>query len=298
MAQKCKSCGAPLEFSPDAEQTKCAYCGSVNTYHGFNIGKLFRDFFAHKPQKTVVTKKQSPKAVVFWLILGFGLPGIILLFQFTTIFGNVSWTGECQFIDYNNDDVLDVVGYSRTFARWEILSIVDGKTGDLLEKRDVQEVGVRKTIYCLNEKYIITVDSNHELVFYENKGLATRFTFDLPGSIKEYKLQDNLLCLKLRDFTEEIILAIDIETGEEVSCINKGEFELPKTINYDDYYTDNEINIKYEAKYSYEEKTVVSASKNDKIIWEAKLNDIKLSSPKSFQYTPERIIIFGRKKTG
>ena len=296
MAQKCKSCGAPLEFPTDAEQTKCLYCGSINTSRSVNLGKLFRDFFSHKPHERVITKKQSPKILAFWLILGFGIPGIILLFQFTTIFGNLNWTSDCQFIDYNNDGVLDVVGYTRKSARWEILSVVDGKTGKLLGKRDIQKVGVRKTIYCIDEKYIVTVDSNHELVFYETEDLSTRFTFDLPGSFNAYNLQDNVLCLKLKDFSEDIVLAIDIKTGKELSCNSKKEFVFPKRSNYSDYFIDSQHNIKYEVNYSYKTKTVVTANKNDKIIWEAKLNDIKLSKPKSFQYTPNHIIVYGQKK--
>ncbi|NJO92622.1 MAG: hypothetical protein HC831_29405 [Chloroflexia bacterium] len=294
MSQKCKSCGAPLEFQPESEQVKCSYCGTINRYHGINLGKLFHDFFAYKPQ--AIRPKQNIRATRFWIIFGLGLPIIILLFQFTTIFGNLSWTSECQFIDCNNDGVLDVVGFGRTSARWEILTIVDGETGSILGKKDVREPGVLKTIYCIDEKHLITVDSNHELVFYEPKDLSTRFTFDLPGSINGYYLNGNILCLKLKDFSEEIILAINIETGAEVSCENKKDFEPPKTSNYSEYYTDNETGIKYETNYAYETKTTVSAIGNNKIMWIKKLNDLKLSKPKSFQYTPNHIIIFGEKK--
>jgi len=293
MAKKCKNCGAPLSFSKESEEIKCNYCGTINYNHGINIGKIITEFFGQKPQ--VVRKKHSKKAVVFWLFIGLGIPIIVLLFQFTTIFGNLKWASDCQFIDYNHDGVLDIVGYGRTTARWEILMILDGENGKLLEKKDIQEIGVSKKMYCVDQKHIITTSSDHQLTFYEPEELSKKFTFDLPGSVKGFMLQDKILCLELNDFGDRIRLGIDIATGEGATCKNEKNLKLPEINNYNDYYINNETDIKYMVKYSYKTKTVVSASKQNKILWSKTLDEIKLK-PKPFQYTPKHIIIFGEKK--
>jgi len=293
MAKKCKSCGAPLDFSGDLEEIKCNYCGTLNSIQRINLGKIIAAFFNQKP--TVVQKKQKKTPLILSLILGIGIPVVFVLSQFTTIFGNLNWISDCQFIDYNHDGVLDIVGYTKVPARWEILTIVDGNNGKLLEKKDIQETGIAKKIYCVNQEYIITTSSDNLLVLYEPKNLTEKYVLDLPGVLMGFDMQNDTLFLKLADSGGEIILGVDINTGEEFECTTKKDLKFPEIGNYDDYYLNKGTNIEYQVNYSYKTKTMVSASKQDKVLWSKKLKDIKLDEQKSFHFTPDHIIIFGEK---
>ncbi len=207
MAYKCKSCGAKLKVKKNQTEVRCEYCGTTNKIE-YSQSDFYRD-----------TSKRSKK-IIMWSFIVFG---VIMLFSFIPMLLNTSnfvckknggsdnnWDFKfnakeiyfnesgCFLTDFNNDDVLDIVGIASKYGDNEnyFLHSIDGENGKILKTTELKR-NKNPELFPVKKYFFISKD-DFTLTVYNQK-IEKEKTFSLTDKVEYYDINQDTLYIETYD---------------------------------------------------------------------------------------------------
>lgn len=270
-----------------AAQIKCQYCGSVNLIQAKSTGKYTM------PQ----TNSNLRKFVLIFFVALPLLAGLGIYLYYNSIGTNLlhEWYSSGLLIDSNNDNVLDIIGFSGSPMKQNNLTLIDGSTGEILARENI-ETEQRPGIFLATEKYVAAVKANLTLTLFSTDSLQEVHTFMLSDNVRNYAIENDRQLLLLLYNSE--YLCIDLRKMQIATCPeNIGEMEINETLLPYDYF-ENEVvenNTHYVATTGEGQTqliTISAKSGDNNVLWETPLR-YKVSGEKCVAVTPQTVVTYG-----
>lgn len=286
MELKCKSCGAALDAPGKDEFVKCQYCGTTN-----KIPHSVWESISYKQYHTPYVKRSF---ITVFLIVFFLVIGIVSYFQITSPAGIArEWYSPGCLVDANGDKVLDIVGLSGSPMKQNNITLLNGKTGKIIDTEHKISFDQRPDLFAPAPQYLCMQQPDLKLKILNPTDFSTLATMPLPDKIKHYQIAEKRFCVECFDGS---LHSINLENFESDTCTSAGEKQyLPHNFFWQ---TAESNGVEYHASSKYNAAVkflIITATQQTDTLWS------KTLSYENIAYTPclaiqgETVATFGRK---